>query len=404
MNTSNIKSNDFLFLQLVAVIALLFYFIVIPLYFLIRDKRKQGWSEKYINGYIDDLSKIKFKRTIFVLFLFIFSFSIIYLFWGIFLSFKHQALSLKLIDIAFSGLVTLGTLLMALSSFYSIKELRYIEKKREDLMLDKEESRKNQVIKIFFNQIKKYLKDLRIISDEIISSEVQGLNIFADTKIQKIFYDFYKIPTIFEDIIGYNSLFFELKSPCEPIFREYYHSFYNFIQDTKNINNELISRFGLISDKNTGSIFEYIYAQTKQNTLQNISDELLKKYENYCRVNNKNPCKLKEFINSLYTPYLLNLRLSDPFPKLKSFVEYPIFLIILGYESLFCIMKEHSIIDSDSFEWSSIINDYREIESKIKEISGNGTVVVSDVVRESLAKIKSINENYKDYLILKAIV
>ena len=376
-----VKSNDFLFLQLIAVIALLFYFIITPIFFSIKDKIKQGWSEKYINRYIDDLSKIGFKRFIFVFFLFIFSFSIIYLFWGIFLSFKHQALSLKIIGIAFSGLVTMGTLLMAISSFYSIKELR-----------NKEENRKNQIIKMFFNLIEKHLEDLKIISDRIISAEIQGLDVFSDTEIQNIFYDFYKIPTVFEDITGYNSLFPELKSPCEPIFRKYYHSFYNFIQDTKNINNELISRFGLHSDRNTGSIFEYIYTLTGQNTLQNISDPLLKKYENHCGINHLNPSKLKEFINLLYTPYLLNLGLLEPFQKLKSFVEYPILLILLGYESLFCIMKEHGIKDT-----SSIINNYKIIKENISDIVKKSGLP-SDVIRESLAKIKSINENYKSYL------
>ncbi len=391
-----IKLNDFLFLQLIAVIILLFYFIIIPIFFLIKDKIKQGWSEKYINRYIEDLSKIGFKRFIFVFFLFIFNFSIIYLFWGIFLSFKHQALSLKIIGIAFSGLVTMGTLLMAISSFYSIKELRNIEKEREDLSLDKEKSRKNQIIEMFSNQIEKHLKDLKIISNRMISDEMrQGREVFSDEEIQKIFYDFYKIPTVFEDITGYNSLFSELKSPCESIFREYYHSFYNFIQDTKNINNELISRFGLISDKNTGSIFEYIYTKTQQNTLQNISDKLLKEYEISCGVNHKNPCELKKFINSLYTPYLINLGLSDPFPKLKGFVEYPILLILLGYESLFCIMKEHNIKDTDTF----IINDYKIIEKEVSDIAKkNG--LKSDVMRKSLIKINSINENYKDYLVL----
>ena len=397
-----VKSNDFLFLQLIAVIALLFYFIIIPIFFSIKDKIKQGWSEKYINRYIDDLSKIGFKRFIFVFFLFIFSFSIIYLFWGIFLSFKHQALSLKIIGIAFSGLVTMGTLLMAISSFYSIKELRNIEKEREDLSLDKEKSRKNQIIEMFSNQIEKHLKDLKIISNRIISDEMQqGREVFSDEEIQKIFYDFYKIPTVFEDITGYNSLFSELKSPCESIFREYYHSFYNFIQDTKNINNELISRFGSIDDLNKGSIFEYIYRKTGQKTLQNISNVFFEEYENYCEVNHYNPCKLKEFINSLYTPYLINLGLSDdPSPKLKGFVEYPILLILSGYESLFCIIK-NNIKDISTLERLSVANNYKKIRENIHNIikkNEGKSGAESDVIRQSLAKISYINENYKDFL------
>ena len=298
---------------------------------------------------------------------------------------NNQTIGIKYFGIAFSGFVAFGTILLASSTFYSIKELR-----------NKEENRKNQIIKMFFNQIEKHLEDLRIISNRIILDEMQGIEIFSDTEIQYIFYDFYNIHTVFEDTTGYNSLFSEPTSPCEPIFRKYYHSFYNFIQDTKNINNGLISIFGLYSDKNPRSIFGYMHACNEKNTLQNISDAFLKGYEDYCGVNHSNPIKLKKFINVLHTPHLLNIGLSEPFQKLKSFIEYPILLILLGYESLFCIMKEHGIKDT-----SSIINNYKTIEKNISDIGiriSNRSLPASDVIRESLAKIKSINENYKSYL------
>lgn len=253
---------------------------------------------------------------------------------------------------------------------------------------------------MFFNRIEKHLKDLNIISNRIIADEIQEL-VLSDKEIQKIFYDLYKIPTVFEDIMGYNDLFSELKSPCESILREYYHSFYNFIQDTKNINNELISRFGSIDDLNKGSIFEYIYRKTGQKTLQNISNVFFEEYENYCEVNHYNPCKLKEFINSLYTPYLINLGLSDdPSPKLKGFVEYPILLILSGYESLFCIIK-NNIKDISTLERLSVANNYKKIRENIHNIikkNEGKSGAESDVIRQSLAKISYINENYKDFL------
>ncbi len=190
-------------ISLLTGILILLYFIIIPIFFLRKDKINPHWSEKYINRYIEDLSKIRFKIFIFVFFLFIFTFSALYLYFGILLPFKND-LGLKLIGIGFRGFVTFGTLLMAISSFYSIKELRNIEKKREDLIFDKEENRKNQIIKMFFNQIEKHLKDLKMISNRIIDAEMNGVDILSDRVIRKIFYDFYKVPTVFEDITGYN--------------------------------------------------------------------------------------------------------------------------------------------------------------------------------------------------------
>jgi hypothetical protein len=392
--------NIFLPLRIITIAPYLF-FLGSLLFFVIKNKRTPKSVKNYFDDFINSLNKTEFKITMLMFFIFISTLSILYLFFAYPLLISYPNFSFKLINIAFSGLVVIGTLAMALSSFYSIKELRIIEEKRKEEMQGKEESRKNQIIKIFFRQIKNHLEDLKIISDDIISSEKQGISIFTHDKILDIFYDFLKISSVFEDISGYNSLFSELQSPCELIFREYYRYLYNFIQDTKKINEELINSIGYISDENKGSIFEYINKMLNANSLQEIlSEESFKKYDEYCKHTGKPPSRLKEFINLLYTPNLLNIKSSSGyFIKLRSFIEYPIFLMLLGYECLFCILKNYSVINEDSKERDYAVFDYKKIKTEIIEIAQKSQTK-SEVMEKSLKKIDDINEKYKNYIII----
>ncbi len=334
--------------------------------------------KNYIENFnLNDIDDPQFKIAISAFLIAIYFFSLLFLLVPIILIFSNkiefQYIILKYFGLAFSGFIAIGTIGMTIAIAHELKDNK-----------EKETSKEINAAKHFFNRIKIHIEHLEKISQDLIFYEKQGYPFDYDRTL-KIFNNLQMLPSTIIDTPEYNPEFLYLiKNPCFHFLEEYYNYFSILNEDRKKISDNLISTYR--------NIF-FMYKDIRQNfQLNDLGNDDIDLYAQRNLDNN-----IQRFIESIYIITIFwEQTPGEHLLKLKTFMDSPIYIIIIGYRCLFCIMEKYSLTGDE------ILKNYNKIKNNIQEIdlriSNNNLKVV---ITESLKVIKEIDENYKNILDVK---